>query len=560
MRFSVAVHLPATLLTAAVLAAPAVAEPPITAPAEPSVLPSAPPADAPPAPDLASPTVLVQAASEAVAQEVADRHGLTLDRAFPWIGWYELATPPGTTDASAAKAALDADADVKATDAVAREEQVALAITPQDPVWSAAPLASGESQTWNLVRANFPSAWNQATGGGRLIGIIDSEFDLQHPDLKTKMTGAWNLASGTLHYQSGDVRADGDSPLHGTHVAGIAGAFTNNNVGISGAGFNAAIVPVRINTYASGGGNPVDARFVGDLIQALGYMIGKNPDVVNISLGTTFPHAPLQTALNQVRARGITVVAAAGNNQEVAPNDPVYPAAYDGVIAVANTQSDDSLSMDSSNGAWVDVAAPGTHIVSTWDGGGYEIASGTSMAAPLVSGLVALMKSVRPDLTPDEVESLLKGTAHDLGIPGRDSAFGYGLIDASAAVSAAAAYVRPTPPPPPTPSVAPSPPPAPPADTVAPKVTVAGLVTVAGRSVAVRIKCSEGCNGAVRLRSSKRRLLASKSFGAGAGKTVTVRLKTRKRLKPRSKVLVEVSAKDASGNLATKVERRKLRR
>jgi subtilisin family serine protease len=183
------------------------------------------------------------------------------------------------------------------------------------------------------------------------------------------------------------------------------------------------------------------------------------------------------------------------------------------------------------------------------------------MAAPLVSGLVALMKSARPDLTPDEVEALLEGTAHDLGIPGRDSAFGSGLIDASAAVSAATAYVRPTPPPPPAPVVVTSPPPpAPPADTVAPKVTVAGLVTVAGRSVAVRITCNEGCNGSVRLRSTKRRLLAAKLFGAGAGKTVTVRLKTRKRLKPRSRVIVEISAKDAAGNLSTKAQRRKLRK
>jgi subtilisin family serine protease len=545
------------------IAAPTVSADPLAPVSAPSVLGSVPATSPEKAgPPLSSPTVLVKASSLETAQAIATRHHLTLSRSFPWIDWYELATAPGTTDAAAAKAALDADPDVADTDAVAADEQGGLALTPQDPVWAADALASGETQTWNLERANFPAAWVQARGGGTRIGIIDSEFDTQHPDLKAKFTEPWNLASGTLHYRSGNVQPDLDTPLHGTHVAGIAGAFTNNNVGISGAGFDAAIIPVRINTFASGGGNPVDARFVGDLTEALGYMIAKNPTVVNISLGTTFPHAPLQDVLRTVQAKGITVVAAAGNQQAIAPNDPIYPASYDGVVAVANTRSDDSLAPDSSNGGWVDVAAPGTNIVSTWgDGSGlYAVASGTSMAAPLVSGLVALMKSVRPDLTPAEVEMLLKSTAHDLGIPGPDSAFGAGLVNAAAAVDAAAAYVRPVPPAPPAPPPPPPPPP-PPADTVSPKVSIKGLVTLAGRSVTVRFTCAEDCSGRVRLRTASRRLLTSKSFkSAKAGKTVTVRLKTKKRLKSRSTVIIEIAARDAAGNLATKAERRKLRK
>jgi hypothetical protein len=103
--------------------------------------------------------------------------------------------------------------------------------------------------------------------------------------------------------------------------------------------------------------------------------------------------------------------------------------------------------------------------------------------------------------------------------------------------------------------------PAPPADTLAPKVSIKGLVTLAGRSVTVRFSCAEACSGKVRLRSTKRKLLVSKSFkNAGAGKSVTVRLKTKKRLKNRSTVIVEIAARDAAGNLATKAERRKLRK
>lgn len=564
------------LLSSALLAAFAASAPASAAPfapaTGPSVLPAAPAAPEP-APSLSSPTVLVQTASEDVAEAVAARHGLTVSRGFPWIGWYELATPPGTTDASAAQAVLASDPDVQDTDAVARDEDVTLAYTPKDPAWSAGTLQTGEQLQWHLAKANFPAAWDRTTGAGASIGIIDSEFDTQLPDLQAKVRNPYNTANGTPNYHTGNVRWDPNTEpvnvLHGSHVAGIAAASTDNGLGGSGGGFDATFVPVRINTsFTPGGGNPVDAQFVGDLTEALGYIATQNVGVVNMSLGTTRNHAPLEAAIQAVRARGITVVASAGNFQESNPNAPIYPASYPGVIAVANTQANDTIAPSSSNGNWVDVAAPGTNIFSTWDqrdpqlGAGadvnYNVISGTSMASPLVAGLVGLMKAVRPDLSPDEVETILKGTARDLGSPGADPQFGAGLINASSAVAAAASYVRPAPPAPPAP--APIPVPAPPADTIAPKVTIAGLVTVAGRSVTVRFKCSEVCRGTARLRSTKRKLLASKSFSGKAGKTVTVRLKAKKRLKARSKVIIEIAARDAAGNLSTKAERRRLRR
>jgi hypothetical protein len=570
MRFPGPALLTTALVTAVALSTPAFADP-FTPVDGPSVFPASAPAQT--APPLSSPTVLVKTASEDLAQAVAARHGLTVSRGFPWIGWYELATPPGTTDAAAAQAALDADADVQDTDTVAHDEDVALAYTPKDPIWNGGTLQTGEPLPWHLSKANFPAAWDRTTGAGAQIGIIDSEFDTQHPDLQAKVRNPYNTANGTANYHTGNVRAaDTDSPnvLHGTHVAGIAAASTDNGLGVSGGGFDATFVPVRINTsFTPGGGNPVDAQFVGDLTEALGYMATQSVGVINMSLGTTRNHPPLEAAIQAVRARGITVVASAGNFQESNPNAPIYPASYNGVIAVANIQNNDTVAPSSSNGNWVDVAAPGTNILSTWDlrqptgnfpnnDANYNVISGTSMASPLVAGLVALMKSVRPDLSPDEVETILKGTARDLGSPGADPQFGAGLINASSAVAAAASYVRPAAPAPPAP--APIPTPAPPADTLAPKVSIKGLVTVAGRSVTVRFSCAEACKGTARLRSTKRKLLASKSFSGKAGKSVTVHLKTKKRLKARSTVIVEIAAKDAAGNLATKAERRKLRR
>ena len=326
------------------------------------------------------------------------------------------------------------------------------------------------------------------------------------------------------------------------------------------------LTPVQINTsFQPGNGNPVDANFVTDLTEALGYMAGQGVVVVNMSLGGTRNHQPLADAIALLRASGVTIVAAAGNFQESSPNSPIYPASYPGVIAVANTRVDNSIAPSSSNGSWVDIAAPGTNIFSTWEAqdpqitfngqaGNYNSISGTSMASPIVTGLVALMKSVRADLTPDEVEALLKGTATDLGSSGPDPQFGSGLINAAAAVNAAAAYVRPVPPAPP------AGPPAPPADTIAPKVTTNGLVTVKGRVVTIRFKCSEACSGTVRVRGLDKKLRGSRKFSAKAGKTVTVKVTTKKKLKVSSRIIVEVAAKDATGNLSTKRDRRLLRK
>jgi subtilisin family serine protease len=518
-----------------------------------------------------TPTVSIKTESLADAEAVAERYGVIVVRGFPWIDWYELTTPEGTTDGRDFAESLAADPQVLNTDAVAPDEKLLTQFTPRDSAWKFGhPNLPGQTAQWHLAKANFPAAWDVTTGKNVTIGIIDSEFYTTHPELSPKIRNPYNTSSGSPNYHTGNTLADNEQQLHGTHVAGIAAAVTDNGQGISGGGFDALLTPVKITTsFAPGTGNPVDGNFVTDLTEALGYMAGQDVAVINMSLGGTRNHPPLADAIAAVRARGITVVAAAGNFQQSEPNAAIYPASYPGVIAVANTQFDNTINPSSSNGNWVDIAAPGTEILSTWDdrapgpltfpsGGGsepgtYNSISGTSMASPLVAGLVGLMKSARPDLSPDEVEALLKGTATDLGSGGPDPQFGWGLINAFAAVNAAAAYVRPAPPAPP------APPPAPAGDTTAPRLSISGVVKVKKRYVTVKFKCNEDGSGRVRIRTSSKKLLGSKSFKCRSKKrTTTVKVKVKKSLRVRTKIIVEIAAKDTSGNMSTQRVKRKL--
>lgn len=534
---------------------------------------------------VSAPTISIKADSLTDAEAVAARHRVTVERAFAWIDWYELSVPAGTTDARNFAADVSYEPEVRAVDAVAPGERLTPQFQPRDAFWGQFFISPSTNQNvdaqWHLVKANFPSAFDVSTGANVQMGIIDSEFATDHTDLSPKVRNPYSTASGTAEYHTGNVKDNGRQSWHGSHVAGIAAAVTDNGVGGSGAGFDATFVPVKVSTsFEPGSGNPVDGNFVTDLTEALGYMMNQNVAVVNMSLGTTRSHQPLADAIAALKNKGVTIVVSAGNFQQSQPNAPIYPASYPGAIAVANTTIDDAINPSSSNGSWVDIAAPGTEIVAPMDAGAvgvrptafafpqqnpqaYDILSGTSMAAPVVTGLVALMKSKRPDLTPDEVETILKGTAKDLGSAGPDPQFGAGRIDAAAAVNAAAAYVRPTPPAP-----EPPPAPAPPADTVAPKTSINGLVTLGktGRKLTVRFRCNEACSGTVRVRlnnkrKSKQKLIGSRSFKSlGSGKTATLTIKLKRRLKSGAKVIIEVAAKDGAGNLATTRQVRKLRR
>jgi serine protease len=292
------------------------------------------------------------------------------------------------------------------------------------------------------------------------VAIIDSEFWTEHPDLKDKLLPGLNLSPldtpfGT--YRTPNVRGtNADPQFHGTHVAGLVGAATNNVIGVSGAGYNTPIIPIKVNFSSP--------SIVADVAEAIDYAVSRGPVAINMSFGGQAFHPSWQDALSRARSRGILPVASAANDQIQKPGFTFYPAAMAGVLAVGATTPSDQIAFFSSTGDFVDVSAPGDPIFSTWDerltsnvgATGYFVEGGTSMAAPIVSGLVALMKSRRPDLTPDEVESIIESTAVDKGLSGKDQNYGYGRIDAGRALATAAAYQRAVPVAAPVPAAAPS--------------------------------------------------------------------------------------------------------
>lgn len=471
---------------------------------------------------------------EATAAAVAERTGLTHVNTLPEIGW---ATYEYEGDRAAAHAALRGDRAVFRIDFTAPGETLRLHFTPRDEVFGQGATVSLNNQpvaqaAWHFTRPDFPAAWDIAKGNAQTrIAVIDSEFATDHPDLQTKFATGRNFDSGApsgnyrtsnVLYNAADQRVES---IHGTHVAGLAAAASDNQIGVAGACLDCVVLPYKISMAFQSGGGPTDQKFVADLTEALQAAGDSDAVVINLSLGTTRDHAPMRDAINYARGKGKTIIAAAGNSQQAQPGVANYPAAYPGVVAVAATMPDDRIAEFSTNGDFVDVAAPGHPILSTTDkadqgpthGVGYTTKSGTSMAAPIVAGLVGLMKSIRPDLTPDEVEAILVSTAVDLGASGRDPLFGAGRINALRAVQAARDYVRP---------VAPPPPPAPaPAPTLkrAPAVTAGVLkVSRSGRAT-VRIRCNGNavCRGRVVLRSAGKLRIGRAApkvitFGSGA--------------------------------------------
>jgi subtilisin family serine protease len=200
-----------------------------------------------------------------------------------------------------------------------------------------------------------------------------------------------------------------DSDVHGTHIAGTIAA-ENNGFGVTGVAYNATIMPVRV--IDSEGGT------ISDIAAGIRYAADNGADVINLSLGGYFPSTEREEAIRYASDRGVVVVMAAGNE---GASQPVYPARYatDWGIAVGAVDSNKTLANFSNRaGATVldYVVAPGVDILSTTPGNSYQSFDGTSMAAPHVAGVAALVLSANPNLTPAEVESLLTQTANRTGI------------------------------------------------------------------------------------------------------------------------------------------------
>jgi len=202
-------------------------------------------------------------------------------------------------------------------------------------------------------------------------------------------------------------------------VSGTVGALTGNLTGVAGLALRNPVLPLVVldaNNYAS----------YANIAAAMMYAADHGAKVISISIGGSSYSSTLQNAVNYAWNKGAVIVAAAMNN---ASSAPVYPAALENVVAVSATNETDQLASFSNYGNWIDLAAPGVAIWTTTQGGGYGAWSGTSLATPIVSGLAALVFSVKPSLTSAQVVSLMRQQSDDLGAPGYDASFGYGRVN-----------------------------------------------------------------------------------------------------------------------------------
>lgn len=276
---------------------------------------------------------------------------------------------------------------------------------------------------WGIDRIDAELVWGSNTAEPVKVGIIDTGIDTAHPDLRANLKGGVSAVAYTASFN--------DDNGHGTHVAGITAAL-DNEIGVIGAGPAIDLYAIKVLDRRGSG-------YLSDVIEGLDWAIANGMQVVNMSLGASVDVQSFHDAVIRAQAAGITQVAAAGNSGGAVG----YPAAYPEVIAVSATDSTNTIASWSSRGPQVDLAAPGVSIYSTYKGQTYKTLSGTSMAAPHVTGAAALVintpvgaydANLNGAWDPSEVQQKLQDRATDLGAAGFDNLYGYGLVNAFNAV------------------------------------------------------------------------------------------------------------------------------
>lgn len=266
-----------------------------------------------------------------------------------------------------------------------------------------------------LRQIKATKAWSVSVGEGVTVAVLDSGVDGNHQDLIGKVTSG-NGAEDLV-----------DTLGHGTEVSGIIAANTNNTTGIAGIGWKTNVLSLMI-TDESG-----QAR-VSTVVNAFDTAYEKGAKIIHISLSTNQYSRTLEAAVQEAHARGILVVSTSGNTGK----DQIrYPSGFDGVIGVGAVNAKNELESYSTTGEHVSLVAPGTGIFTTNPKSQYKSVTGTSFAAPQVTGTAALIWAVNPELTSDEVRSILFKSATDLGNNGRDYQYGHGLLNTEKAVELA---------------------------------------------------------------------------------------------------------------------------
>lgn len=396
-------------------------------------------------------------------------------------GWQALAgTPLRSARGLADRVALvrtDAASTADAARALLADPAVAAVEPNVRRQFMATPNDTSYPAQWAHRQTNAEQAWDTYTGQGAtppLIAILDSGIDATHPDLAPVVVQSLRSADGQIIQGSPDN--DPCDIGHGTAVAGSASARGNDGFGITGVLWQSRVIDIALTSPENGcPGGPADS----DTITAMAHVtnLPERPQALNLSLGASLPGCPAsyQAAIDQARAAGIVVVAAAGNDGSTATS---IPASCAGAISVAATDVDGRRASYSQQNPQVDIAAPGGDIAGTVcpttfgelvaqfvittarnavnaslgpvcggysDPNGHDLQgiSGTSFSAPYVTAAVGLLRQLAADrgtpLSVDQVEAVIEGTARDAGAPGRDCDFGHGILDLGAAVAAVVA-------------------------------------------------------------------------------------------------------------------------
>ena len=314
-------------------------------------------------------------------------------------------------DADAAVRLLEQQASVEAADLTV----IARATAGSYPQWGNTAIRSAAARTEVSTRAL----------AGVVVAVLDTGVS-PHRELAAALLPGRNFTPAP-----GGSADSTDRNGHGTHVAGTVAADAGSVV--EGIAVGAKVLPVKVLDDSGSG----DSSWIN---RGILWAADQGADVINMSLGGQYGSTVYDRAIEYARSKGASVIAAAGNANTSAT---FMPAAAPGVIGVAATDQNRGKASFSNYGSYVDVAAPGVAITSTYPGNRFAGMSGTSMAAPHVAGVVALMEAAAPSITPDQVQRALTSSATDLGVPGRDDHFGSGQVDALAAVRAARALAGP---------------------------------------------------------------------------------------------------------------------
>ncbi|WP_110928368.1 S8 family serine peptidase [Bacillus massiliglaciei] len=273
------------------------------------------------------------------------------------------------------------------------------------------PADSGFAKQWYAKKIGMETVWDTSKGNSSIkIALIDGGVQMSHPELKGSFIKPYNIITKKTTLPSNE---------HGTHVAGIIAASMNKS-GTAGIVPEVKLMP--INVFKD---NEAD---IYTIIDAIEYASRSGADIINLSLTTEDYNEEFDQAIQRAYKKGIIIVAAAGNEHT---SKLRYPAAFKNVIGVSATDQKDRAAPFSNYGSYIDLSAPGSDIYSTLPGNKYGFMSGTSMAAPMVSGISALILSKDPFLTPNEILKILKSSSIDLGPKGWDAHFGAGRLDAS---------------------------------------------------------------------------------------------------------------------------------